>query len=82
MFTKQRVLFILEAGADCVAMAEPSKLSCIESKAVVDAIFCAKMDPAVGVWLLDKYLADLWTQNKEYTKLQIINFFGWERKAN
>jgi len=30
-------------------MAEPSKLSCIESKAVIDAIFNAKMDLVVGV---------------------------------
>jgi len=49
MLTIQRVFFILGAGADCVAMAEPSKLSCIESKAAVDVILCAKMDPAVGV---------------------------------
>lgn len=55
-FTKQRVFFIFKAGADCVAMVEPSKLSCIESKV---GGFCAKMDPAVGVLLFDKYLADL-----------------------
>jgi len=40
---------MVEAGADRVAMAEPSKLSCMESKAVLDPILCAKMDPVVGV---------------------------------
>lgn len=50
MFTIQKVVLIFKAGADCVAAAEPSKFSCIESKLrELGAILWAKMDPAVGV---------------------------------
>lgn len=58
--TKQRVFLIFKVGADWVAATEPSKFSCIESKiGELGVILWAKMDPAVGVWLFDRYLADL-----------------------
>ena len=60
MFTKQRVFLIFKVGADCRATAEPSKFSCMESgKEDIGVALWAKMDPVVGVQLLDRYLADL-----------------------
>lgn len=50
MFTKQRVCLIFKDGADRVAVGEQSKFSFIESKVGgVNAVLCARMDPAVGV---------------------------------
>lgn len=51
---------IFKVGADFVAVAEPSKFSCIGSKKeeLVDILW-AKKDPAVGVWFFDRDLADL-----------------------
>lgn len=81
MLTTQKVDLIFKAGADFVATAEPSKFSCIGSrKWEVGDILWAKMDPAVGVWLLDRYLADLMnSKQNEYTKNFII---FWESKAH
>lgn len=50
MFTTHRVDLIFKVGADCVATAEPSKFSFIESKqGELDSSLWAKTDPAVGV---------------------------------
>lgn len=60
-FTKHRVFFIFKSGADCVETVEASKGSSVEARTwgEVGVIIWAKRDPAVGVWLLDRDLADL-----------------------
>lgn len=59
--TTESMVLILEVGAECVNTAGKSKGSSIEFEIWigVEVILCAKLDPTVGVWLLDRDLADL-----------------------
>lgn len=59
--TKHSIDLVFIDGADCVETPAPSNGSAMESLAWWDEglILCAKKDPAVGVWLLDRDLADL-----------------------
>lgn len=55
------MVFILEGDADCAGTGGLSKGSSMEFRKWWDGgvIFCAKHDPDVGVWLLDRDLAEL-----------------------
>jgi hypothetical protein len=52
---------VFKFGADCVATSSPSNGSSIEFLIENDGgvVLCAKKDPTVGVWLLERDLAEL-----------------------
>ena len=61
MLTTHSMVLVFKFGADCVVTSAPSNGSSIEILVENDgeAILCAKEDPTVGVWLLERDLADL-----------------------
>jgi hypothetical protein len=55
------MVLVFKFGADCVATSSPSNGSSIEFLIENDGgvVLCAKKDPTVGVWLLERDLAEL-----------------------